>query len=324
MVSVIVPVYKAELYLGKCLDSIINQTYRNLEIILVDDGSPDNSGAICDEYAKKDSRITVIHKENGGVSSARNAGLEAAGGAWIGFVDADDWCDANMYEYLVGLGQKYDADIVQCGLFLDEQESCELMFCDWEKDLIFGDVGQMQFCDIQRFGNSSCNKLFRADTLNQITYDPQCPMGEDLLFNLQVLQEAHGIVLGTQAKYHYLQHEDSACHVPPNYMSIHSHRYVLKQASALFEKGSATHDFFTTERLKMDMHNCFRMVVHPELKLEALREEIRADLRKEFCEILRSNGPTPKEKIKIFLIAWAWGVYRVLLLLSKKIKRESV
>ena len=96
-ISVIVPVYKVEPYLRKCLDSIINQTYRNLQIILVDDGSPDNCGAICDEYASKDSRIEVIHEENGGVSAARNAGLKLAAGDYIGWVDSDDWIEPDMY-----------------------------------------------------------------------------------------------------------------------------------------------------------------------------------------------------------------------------------
>ncbi|OUQ56652.1 hypothetical protein B5E58_10530, partial [Tyzzerella sp. An114] len=92
-ISVIVPIYNVEKYLNRCVDSIINQTYKNLEIILVDDGSPDNCGKICDEYAKKDNRIKVVHKENGGVSSARNVGLNIATGDYIGFVDGDDWID---------------------------------------------------------------------------------------------------------------------------------------------------------------------------------------------------------------------------------------
>ena len=98
--SVIVPIYKVEEYLHRCIDSIINQTYTNLEIILVDDGSPDNCPMICDEYAKKDSRIRVIHKKNGGLSDARNAGLEIATGEYIGFVDSDDWIHKDMYHIL--------------------------------------------------------------------------------------------------------------------------------------------------------------------------------------------------------------------------------
>ena len=97
-ISVIVPVYKVEPYLRKCLDSIVNQTYRNLQIILVDDGSPDNCGKICDEYAARDRRIEVIHQENGGISAARNAGLNLADGDYIGWVDSDDWIEPEMYE----------------------------------------------------------------------------------------------------------------------------------------------------------------------------------------------------------------------------------
>lgn len=114
LISIIVPVYNVEQYLDDCLISIINQTYKNLEIILIDDGSTDKSGKICDEYAKKDSRIIVIHKENGGVSSARNAGLRIAKGAYIGFVDPDDWIAEDMYEVLYSNAKKYDADVSVC------------------------------------------------------------------------------------------------------------------------------------------------------------------------------------------------------------------
>ena len=114
LVSVIVPIYKVEKYLGKCVDSIINQTYKNLEIILVDDGSPDNSGKICDEYAKKDNRIKVIHKENGGLSSARNAGLDVATGEFIAFVDSDDRIHLDFVEKLYRAIKEENADIASC------------------------------------------------------------------------------------------------------------------------------------------------------------------------------------------------------------------
>ena len=100
LISVIVPVYNVAAWLPRCVDSILAQTYENLEILLVDDGSTDGSGNICEEYAKKDTRIRVLHKENGGLSSARNAGLDAAAGAYIGFVDSDDWIAPEMYAEL--------------------------------------------------------------------------------------------------------------------------------------------------------------------------------------------------------------------------------
>lgn len=113
LISVIVPVYKVEPYLRKCVDSILAQTYTNLEVILVDDGSPDNCGAICDEYAAKDVRVKVIHKENGGQGSARNRGLDIATGKYIAFVDSDDWIDPDMYESLRNLLLQYDAEIAE-------------------------------------------------------------------------------------------------------------------------------------------------------------------------------------------------------------------
>ena len=103
LISVIVPVYKVEEYLARCVDSILGQTYRNLEILLVDDGSPDRCGVMCDEYASRDSRIRVIHKENGGLSSARNAAIDVARGEYIGFVDSDDWIEPETYEALLDM-----------------------------------------------------------------------------------------------------------------------------------------------------------------------------------------------------------------------------
>ena len=114
LISIIVPVYNVEKYLSKCIDSIINQTYKNIEIILIDDGSTDSSGAICDKYALVDSRIHVLHIENSGVSNARNVGLNHATGDYIGFVDSDDYIEPNMYELLLEELIADDVDVVQC------------------------------------------------------------------------------------------------------------------------------------------------------------------------------------------------------------------
>ena len=114
LISVIVPVYKVEQYLDKCVESIVNQTYRNLEIILVDDGSPDNCPAMCDGWAKRDYRIKVIHKANGGLSDARNAGIAVASGEFIGFVDSDDWVAPFFYERLISILIDNDCDISAC------------------------------------------------------------------------------------------------------------------------------------------------------------------------------------------------------------------
>ena len=114
-ISVIIPVYKVEQFLGDCIKSILSQTFSNYEIILVDDGSPDNSGKLCDEFAAGDSRIKVVHKENGGVSSARNKGIEIAEGEWICFVDSDDWVEPDYLEVMFKTAIENNADVSVCG-----------------------------------------------------------------------------------------------------------------------------------------------------------------------------------------------------------------
>ena len=119
IISVIVPVYKAEKYLHRCVDSILAQTYTDFELLLINDGSPDNCGAICDEYAIKDSRVRVFHKENGGASTARNLGLDEAKGEWITFVDSDDWIEPNMYEEMISAAKQYMVDAVYCDMVME-------------------------------------------------------------------------------------------------------------------------------------------------------------------------------------------------------------
>ena len=133
-VSIIVPVYKVEDYIRECLDSILAQTYPYFELILVDDGSPDNCGRICDDYAKGDNRIKVVHKVNGGISSARNAGLEVAKGEWIMHVDGDDWIEPDMLEKMYAVAEKSQADIVYCDFYLSYEKNERYMFfniCFW-------------------------------------------------------------------------------------------------------------------------------------------------------------------------------------------------
>ena len=122
-ISIIVPVYRAEKFLPQCIESILGQTYENLEILLVDDGSPDKCGEICDEYAKQDSRICVIHQTNAGESAARNTGLDKASGAYIGFVDADDWIEPKMYERMYDGIKLSGSQIAACGWMIHEVET---------------------------------------------------------------------------------------------------------------------------------------------------------------------------------------------------------
>lgn len=200
-VSVIVPIYKVEPYLDCCVQSIVDQTYENLEIILVDDGSPDNCPAMCDDWAAKDSRIRVIHKENGGFSSARNAGLDAATGDYIQFVDSDDWILPDMTAALVSCAVKENADVVRCGYCEnvdgDMQEICtnSQTYCPEYNKLVI---------DIMNDGLMSgavWNKLYKHSVLNGMRFRPG--YSEDILFNYCVIQKKPKMVYMTGTYYVY-------------------------------------------------------------------------------------------------------------------------
>lgn len=207
LISIIVPIYKTEPYLRKCLDSIVQQTYRNLEIILVDDGSPDNCGAICDEYAPQDERIKVIHKPNGGLSSARNAGIAVATGEYIGFVDSDDWIELDMFEYLISNALIHNSDITACShlkCFPDHQE-----FCGWNNTLILEmESALVLLLEDETLHNYVWDKLWRSSLFDGISF-PEGKTFEDIAVSYQLFLRADKVVLLPEAKYNYLQHSNS-------------------------------------------------------------------------------------------------------------------
>lgn len=206
LISVIIPVYKAEKYLPDCLDSVLGQTYRNLEVILVDDGSPDDSGAICDEYAARDRRVRVIHQKNGGVCIAKNAGLNAANGDYIGFVDADDYIDPDMYHSLYERLKTTGADIVQCrhrsisedGSLMSISPDVEDGVLDRESAIKRLFTGPVQFI--------ACDKLYSRDILGELRFDARFPICEDMFLNYQLLKKSRRVALMRDIYYTYIQY----------------------------------------------------------------------------------------------------------------------
>lgn len=214
LISIIVPVYNVEQYLDDCLVSILNQTYKNLEIILIDDGSTDNSGKICDEYAKKDSRIIVFHKENGGVSSARNAGLRIAKGIYIGFVDPDDWIAEDMYEVLYLNAKKYDADVSVCKFKIILNRNFSDKNKKYDNNVVVLNVVQSMrymLSDDENYACGPCNKLYKKVIVKN--FNKKLKIAEDLLFNFNIFYNIKNVtVFITQEKYFYFYRDDSACH----------------------------------------------------------------------------------------------------------------
>lgn len=203
LISVIVPVYNIEKYLERCVESIRNQTYTNLEILLVDDGSTDSSGAMCDSLAKKDERIRVLHKENGGSSSARNAGIAQARGAYLGFVDSDDYISPDMYELLYNAITEYDAEVAQAGRDeIDEQGNYLPNICEPPKEKVFIESGEFLREMLMHRGDCSfCTKLVKRELFEIGTF-PEGELNEDFHLLVQFLMQIKGIVSLPKQTYH--------------------------------------------------------------------------------------------------------------------------
>ena len=203
-ISIIVPVYKVEKYLHRCLDSIVNQTFTDWECILVDDGSPDNSGKICDEYAEKDKRFRVFHQKNAGVSAARNKGLDEVKGEWVGFVDSDDWIETNMYEYLYSDAIKTKVDVVICGFVGQHKKRIKKLYNTEEAQIfLFSSKG---------FGGFSVLRLIAAKKIQNVRYDTEMTYLEDTKFFYEVFKNCKTIYWDNEPLYNYFQREDSVTH----------------------------------------------------------------------------------------------------------------
>lgn len=226
-ISVIVPVYNAGKYFNNCINSIVSQTHKDLEIIIVDDGSTDNTPQACDKWAEKDSRIKVIHKENGGAASARNTGLDNATGKYIGFVDADDYIDADMYEILLNDILENDADAARCGI---DRVSDDGTVEDWgtgiygirivDNKTLLADIGE----GVGILPVSPCNKLFKKECIDNIRFDTRFKFAEDTLFNFMVAKNIKKMVYHDVNRYHYTFNEDSITNKGINENNFDEHR----------------------------------------------------------------------------------------------------
>lgn len=229
MISVIVPVYNVEAYLSQCLDSVLAQTYQDLEILLIDDGSTDRSGSICDEYQEKDERIRVFHTYNHGLSAARNIGLDYASGEYILLLDSDDWIDRKTVQVLVEYAEKHDADVVSCAYYYEWKNSRNME----EKidHLIILKGNQIMWAHIQEpyLGYVAWNKLYRTRLFSGTRY-PAGRNHEDVLTTHKLLASAEKVVCIPDALFHYRMRADTISRVYSMdsmiaYWEAHDERY---------------------------------------------------------------------------------------------------
>lgn len=209
LISVIVPVYKVEEYLDRCVSSLTGQTYRNLEIILVEDGSPDRCGAMCDDWARKDNRIKVIHKVNGGLSDARNAGIAAAAGKLISFVDSDDWLDPDVLMQQYQMMESSGADISVGGILLEYEDgspSCNLTMAGSYQ--FFTQEALLELIREGRVLQPACGKLYKSELIRDLRF-PVGKYHEDTFWTYQAVSRANKVIVADSPYYHYYQRKGS-------------------------------------------------------------------------------------------------------------------
>ena len=301
LISVIIPIYNVEKYLNKCIESVVNQTYKNIEIILVDDGSTDASSKMCDEWKTKDSRIEVIHKENGGLSSARNAGIAIAKGDYIGYVDSDDWIAQDMYEVLYNLIKENKCQISICGIQRTD-ESSETS----EEERIIKYSQKEYIKKILKIGTQNSNqyawnKLYDASIVTNDIY-PDGFTDEDVEGTFKALLKSDCIVETTRKCYYYRIENDGSITAPifnehrMDYLTICDHVMALAYTTGddeivewakLFRYRA---DFGVLSRLAV-------MKVSDDMKdkVEEIKNELVTNLRKHYRKLIQADIPLSRK-----------------------------
>ncbi len=321
LISVIVPVYNVENYLRKCLDSIINQTYKNVEIIIVDDGSTDGCGAICDEYAKKDSRVNVLHKTNGGVSSARNLGIYEAGGEYICFVDGDDWLELDYFAEVVQV-LKEERPVLLLNNTVKEDDdgniTCEYspsQISRWDAEAAFYEIANA--CHV---GWEAVASFYEATACKKISFDERMHFSEDLLFRYQFTKMNPGLYLHQfLCKYHYYMRSSSAVNSYPVYKKMDIFR-IMEIIMVQSEQRSSS-VLFVGKYVPRLIGYYKKGINSSDARDIAAAIKIKSKIKENFWRCMRSSDVTTLIKCKLLVCLLPVGVLNSMDALYKKIKR---
>lgn len=300
-ISIIIPVYNVQNYLSQCIDSVVNQTYSNLQIILVDDGSTDSSGTICDEWEKKDSRIRVIHKENGGLSDARNIGMNIATGDYIAFVDSDDVIHPRMYEFLLAALMQTEADVAICHEEVFYEDSYQVT--SYSNYTIEG-IETLQelkkhFMEVWTGPiNFAWNKLYKKEVIGSLRF-PKGRYLEDIWFSVEALSRVSKVVWIEEKLYGFRQRQGSIMNSGKPKVFIHHAEAILHQREVL---GMKEYDAYAVRKLA---HLCF------EAKQAGLSEGEK-EVRKLFltlCDEVKIRNLPIKDICNMIMAKYCWKMY---------------
>lgn len=290
-ISVIVPIYKVETYLDKCVESIVAQTYTDLEIILVDDGSPDACPALCDAWAAKDSRIKVVHKENGGLSDARNAGLAVATGEYISFIDSDDWIEPDFLQTLLDALLQTGAGIADCATRLVGEDGKELSVRGVTENETLDTVSALvRLVKEDRVYQTVWNKLYRRDVIGDLRFE-KGKYNEDDYFTYQVFDRTEKIAIVSRPLYNYLQRGGSIMGVGYNPRRLEGLQARVLRMNYL-QKYPETANL-TRQNLVLDcMWHLQSILLH-------LDGQSRSDAKKTVLDILRAVPAIPNSELTL-------------------------
>ena len=301
LISVIIPVYNVKKYLSKSIDSILNQTYKNLQILLIDDGSSDGSGEICDIYKEKDERIKVIHKTNGGVSSARNAGLKEAKGTYIYFMDSDDYVENDLIEKLYGLLISSNADSVCVNYYKVDENGVILNEKEYTNEMTILNKKEVYKIVIESssFSGFLWNKLYKNSLVKGIYFNDKIHYREDLLFNCKYFQKANKIVYFDHPYCYYLQREGSVLNTKKFNKKMLSHIDVMEELINIYniECPEKTIEL-KYEILKICYNLKYRMKIS-NLDDEDYNKKIDITIKKYYDSTIKNEKLTKTRKIEL-------------------------
>lgn len=318
LVSVIVPVYNVEKYLHECIDSIIAQTYKNIEILLIDDGSTDSSGSICDEYSLNDSRLRVFHKKNEGVSVARNIGIDNANGEYCMFVDADDYIHPRACELLVSTIIEERANVIFAKYLKVEKVVKFEQALNYNKLYSLGrDDALLKILDIENVeGINAVAKLYKTEIIKKHHFLNGYPLGEDQEFIFSIFQDFDRVTFIDACVYFYMYRENSAVHKKVNIeneIKLHDiYRLILNK------------NYYT--RMVFEKLKVFKIIQCNLTSLNKLimSHEINKEFEKKLCGEIRTNTInigksdfSKKKKIQLYLAGYAFPLYRIIYALFK-------
>ena len=322
LISVIVPVYNVEENLPRCVESILAQTYENLEVLLVDDGTKDNSGAICDDFARQEDRVKVIHKENGGLSSARNAGIDAAAGEYLAFVDSDDWIEPDMYTQMMALMEESAVKLVCAGRWDVSSETGEktLGLCPAEREAISGEELAGRIFRWENVDSAAWDKLYHRSLFDAIRY----PLGvicEDVPTTYRIALKAGKAAMLPKPMYNYYHRPGSITASAVSEKTFHLSRHTAEIYPYIRDHYPEIADPARYLRVRSLAYTLLTLEVSGEKAREKFREEYRtsrAELRKHLGFILKSPLLGKQERVTDVLLAC--GIYRPLRSVYHRIK----